>query len=60
MKKISMMMMAITFAIAANAQSFNVGTPTTSTDYFGNTNTTYSDSYGCSTGTTSISIDFLP
>ena len=38
MKKVMMTLMAIVFAIAANTQ-YNVGSLSTTTDYFGNRNT---------------------
>ena len=41
MKKVFMMLVAIVFAATANAQYYNVGTSTTSTDYFGNQTTTW-------------------
>ena len=43
MKKLMMTLMAFVFAIAANAQMYNVGTSDTSTDYFGNQTTTHQD-----------------
>jgi len=49
MKKLIMTMMAVVFAITANAQ-YNVGTSSTTTDYFGNTTTTHRDRYGNTTG----------
>ena len=51
MKKLMTTLMAIVFAIAANAQYYNVGTSTTSTDYFGNQTTTHRNQYGQTTGT---------
>lgn len=38
MKKVMMTLMAVMFAIAANTQ-YNVGSLSTTTDYFGNRNT---------------------
>lgn len=35
MKKLVITMMAVLFAISANAQSYNVGTSNTTTDYLG-------------------------
>ena len=46
MKKLMMTLMAVVFAIAANAQYYNVGTSTTSTDFFGNQTTTHRNQYG--------------
>ena len=50
MKKVMMTLMAVVFAIAANAQ-YNVGTSSTTTDYFGNQTTTHRNQYGQTTGT---------
>ena len=55
MKKVFMMLMAIAFAATANAQYYNVGTSTTSTDYFGNQTTTHRNQYGQTTGTSTSS-----
>ena len=54
-----MTLMAVVFAIAANAQSYNVGTSNTTTDYMGNTTTNYKDQYGNSQGTSTSSTDYL-
>ena len=59
MKKVFMMLMAIVFAATANAQYYNVGTSTTSTDYFGNQTTTHRNQYGQTTGTSTSSYDYF-
>ena len=48
-----MTLMAVVFAIAANAQ-YNVGTSSTTTDYFGNQTTTHRNQYGQTTGTSTV------
>jgi hypothetical protein len=45
MKKLMMTLMAAMIAIVANAQ-YNVGTSSTTTDYFGNQTTTHRNQYG--------------
>ena len=57
MKKLMMTLMAVVFAIAANAQ-YNVGTSSTTTDYFGNQTTTHRNQYG-HTGTSTSSTDYF-
>jgi uncharacterized protein YxeA len=59
MKKLMMTLMAVVFAIAASAQSYNVGTSNTTTDYLGNQTTTHRDQYGNKTGTSTSSTDYL-
>ena len=59
MKKVFMMLMAIVFAATANAQYYNVGTSTTTTDYFGNQTTTHRNQYGQTTGTSTSSTDYF-
>ena len=59
MKKLMMTLMAVTFAIAANAQGYNVGSSNTTTDYFGNQTTTHRDKYGNTTGTSTSSTDYF-
>ncbi len=58
MKKLMMTLMAVLFAIAANAQ-YNVGTSSTTTDYFGNQTTTHRNQYGQTTGTSTSSTDYF-
>ena len=58
MKKLMMTLMAVVFAIAANAQ-YNVGTSSTTTDYFGNQTTTHRNQYGQTTGTSTSSTDYF-
>lgn len=58
MKKLMMTLMAVMIAITANAQ-YNVGTSSTTTDYFGNQTTTHRDRYGNTTGTSSPSTDYF-
>ena len=58
MKKLIMTLMAVVFAIAANAQ-YNVGTSSTTTDYFGNQTTTHRNQYGQTTGTSTSSTDYF-
>ena len=56
MKKAVIILLSLAISIIANAQSYGVGTSTTSrTDYFGNTVTTHRDSYGRVTGTSTTS-----
>ena len=50
--------MAVTIAIAANAQ-YNVGTSSTTTDYFGNQTTTYRNRYGQTQGSSTSSTDYF-
>ena len=59
MKKVLMTLMAFVLAITANAQSYNVGTSSTTTDYMGNQTTTHRDRYGNRTGTSTSSTDYL-
>ena len=59
MRKLMMTLMAVTFAIAANAQGYNVGSSNTTTDYFGNQTTTHRDKYGNATGTSTSSTDYF-
>ena len=54
-----MVLMATIFAINVNAQYYNVGTSTTSTDYFGNQTTTHRNQYGQTTGTSTSSTDYF-
>ena len=58
MKKLMMTLMAVVFTIAANAQ-YNVGTSSTTTDYFGNQTTTHRNQYGQTTGTSTSSTDYF-
>ena len=58
MKKLMMTLMAVVFAITANAQ-YNVGTSSTTTDYFGNQTTTHRNQYGQTTGTSTSSTDYF-
>ena len=58
MKKITMMLMTIAFAITANAQYY-VGSSSTTTDYFGNTTTTYRNQYGETQGSSTSSTDYF-
>ena len=53
-----MTLMAVVFAITANAQ-YNVGTSSTTTDYFGNQTTTHRNQYGQTTGTSTSSTDYF-
>ena len=57
MKRITMMLMAITFAITANAQSYDVGTSSRYTDSFGNSTSTHRNQYGQTTGSSSSYTD---
>ena len=59
MKKVLMILVAIVFAATANAQYYNVGTSTTTTDYFGNQTTTHRNQYGQTTGTSTSSTDYF-
>ena len=59
MKKVFMMLVAIVFAATANAQYYNVGTSTTSTDYFGNQTTTHRNQYGQTQGSSTSSYDYF-
>ena len=52
MKKLLMTLMAIVFAIAADAQ-YNVGTSSRYTDSYGNSTSTHRNQYGQTTGTSS-------
>ena len=57
MKRFSLMLMAISFATAVSAQ-YDVGTSTTTTDYFGNQKTTHRNQYGEITGTSTTTTDY--
>lgn len=46
MKRLSLMLIAMTIVASANAQFYNVGTSSTSTDYLGNQTTVHRDQYG--------------
>ena len=59
MKKLFLLVAAIVMTISANAQSYNVGTSTTSTDYMGNQTTTHRNQYGQKTGTSTTSTDYM-
>ena len=56
MKKLLMTLMAVVFAIAANAQ-YNVGTSSRYTDSYGNSTSTHRNQYGQTTGTSSSYTD---
>ena len=43
----------------SQAQTYDVGTSTTSTDFFGNTKTTYKDQYGHTQGSSTTSTDYF-
>ena len=58
-KQLMMTLMTAMIAIAANAQSYNVGSSKTTTDYFGNQTTTHRDRYGNTTGTSSSTTDYF-
>ena len=53
MRKLMMTLMAVTFAIAANAQGYNVGTSSRYNDGYGNSISTHRNQYGMTTGTSS-------
>ena len=55
----TMMLMALITAIAVNAQYYNVGTSTSTTDIFGNETTTHRNQYGNTTGTSTSSTDIF-
>ena len=57
MKKLMMTLMAVVFAIAASAQSYNVGTSSRYTDSYGNSISTHRNQYGLTTGTSSSYTD---
>ena len=57
MKKLMMTLMAVTFAIAANAQGYNVGSSSRYTDSFGNSTSTHRNANGGITGTSSSYTD---
>ena len=59
MKKLSMMLLAIAFAITVNAQYYNVGTSTTSTDYFGNQTTMHRNQYEQTQGSSTSFYDYF-
>lgn len=59
MKKLMMTLMAVVIAITASAQSYNVGSSNTTTDYMGNQTTTHRDRFGNRTGTSTSSTDYL-
>lgn len=59
MKKLILSIGIAFSAIAANAQSFNVGTSSSTTDYMGNTTTTHRNQYGQTTGTSTSSTDYM-
>ena len=56
MKKLMMTLMAVVFAITANAQ-YNVGTSSRYTDSYGNSTSTHRNQYGQTTGTSSSYTD---
>ena len=58
MKRLTLMLLVSVFAIAAKAQ-YNVGTSSTTTDYFGNTTTTYQDRNGNNQGTSKSTTDYF-
>ena len=58
MKRFTLMLMAAAFAITASAQ-YDVGTSTTTTDYFGNQKTTHRNQYGEVTGTSTTTTDYF-
>ena len=58
MKRLTLMLLVSVFAIAAKAQ-YNVGTSSTTTDYFGNQTTTHRDQYGNTTGTSTTTTDVI-
>ena len=57
MKKLMMTLMAVTFAIAVNAQGYNVGSSSRYTDSFGNSTSTHRNANGGVTGTSSSYTD---
>ena len=59
MKKLFVIIFALMSVCEMSAQYYNVGTSSTSTDYFGNTSTTHKDSYGHVTGTSTTSTDYF-
>lgn len=59
MKRMFTWMAASIMAITVQAQTYDVGTSTTSTDYFGNQKTTHKDRYGQTTGSSTSSTDMF-
>ena len=58
MKRLTLMLLVSAFVITAKAQ-YNVGTSSTTTDYFGNQTTTHRDQYGNTTGTSTTTTDYF-
>ena len=56
MKKVTMFLMTMAFAISAHAQ-YNVGTSSRDTDSWGNSTSTHRNQYGQTTGTSSSYTD---
>ena len=59
MKRVTMMLVTLFMVITVNAQYYNVGTSTTTTDYLGNRVTTHRNQYGNTTGTSTTTTDYL-